>query len=300
MKVFVTGASGLIGSRLCERLINRGDEVLALSRTARPGKQGITWITGSTEDASGWQSAIDGCDAVVNLAGENVGQRWGSKKRQLIVESRISITKRLVEAVGLAEHKPKVFVSTSAVGYYGTDLTETFDEHSPNGTGFLADLCKQWEEAAHAVQAHGVRLAIVRVGVVLSKDGGALPKIAAPIRAFVGGPLGNGRQWMSWIHIDDIVNLFIHAIDHEQAEGVINGVAPEPLTNADLTQAVAKTLKRPAWLAAPGFALRAGLGEMANEMLLSGQRVTSKEMEQWGFVCGYDNVERALSAIYAG
>ncbi len=293
MRVFVTGASGLVGTHLLEALRVRGDEVIALSRSARSGP-GVEWVRGDENDASRWWDAVDGCDAVVNLAGASVARRWTLPRMHEIVRSRVGITTALFHAIGHAGDRPRVMVSASAVGYYGTDTEATFDESSPRGDGFLADVCGEWEKAAVRSEVRGVRVVRLRIGTVLARAGGALPALARPVRAFVGGALGSGRQWTSWIHVDDLIGLIRLALDDAGLRDAVNAVAPAPVQQGDLVRAIGRVLGRPVWLDAPALVLKAGLGRMAEEMLLHGQRVVPARALAAGFEYRFADLESAL------
>ncbi len=296
MRVFVTGASGLIGTRLCRALHDRGDDVVGLSRSDRSQHPGITWVQGSASDLSAWESAVSGCEAVVNLAGASVAARWTKRTMHEIVSSRVGITTALFHAIAHAASKPRVMVSMSAIGFYGTHSETMFDESSESGAGFLATVCKEWEAAAARTEAHGVRVVRLRTGVVLAAEGGALPRLAGPIRAFVGGALGSGKQWVSWIQIDELVSLILACIDDDRYSGAVNGVAPNAITQRELAHAIGRVLKRPVWLDAPAFFLRLGLGKMAGEMLTSGQRVRPTKAEENGFPYHHPTIDMALDA----
>jgi uncharacterized protein len=289
VKVLVTGASGFIGGHLSRRLASAGHEVLPVGRT--PGR-GYDWSEASLE------RGVAAADAIVHLAGENIGGgRWTAARKRRIIDSRVQLTTRLARLA--ASRRPQCFVSASAVGFYPTSETETYDETSPSGSGFLAEVCRAWEAATAPASAAGVRTAIVRTAIVLGKDGGALPKMALPVKLFVGGPVGSGRQWMSWIHVEDLANLYLAILENPQAQGVFNATAPNPVTNAELTQALGRVLGRPTFMRVPAFVLRLALGEMA-EMLLTGQRVQSRRVRELDFPFRYVEIEPALRAIYDG
>ncbi|WP_414582030.1 TIGR01777 family oxidoreductase [Scytonema sp. PCC 10023] len=304
MKVAIAGATGFVGSRLVERLQVEGIRVLVLSRnttyaqkvfppTAFPNVE----IVAYTPTASGgWQSAISGCDGVVNLAGESIAEgRWTPERKQEILNSRKLATQNIVDAIANAYPKPSVLVNASAIGYYGTSETATFDETSSPGHDFLAQVCQAWEAEATKVTDAGVRLVIVRLGIVLG-NGGALGKMITPFKLFAGGPLGSGQQWFSWIDLDDVVNLIFLALTKPEMQGVYNATAPHPVRMAQLTQTMGKVMNRPSWLPVPAFALEALLGDGAM-VVLEGQQVVPKRTLESGFKYKYPNLEPALVKI---
>lgn len=290
MKVVIAGGSGFIGRPLVRALLARAADVAVLSRdpaTVRDGR-GVGWaVVGE---------AVREADAIVNLAGENVGGgRWTAARRRRILQSRLEATGKLVDALRAAPERPRTFVSASAVGFYGLHGDETLDESAASGGGFLAEVTRQWEAAAREGEAFA-RLAILRFGVVLAaENGGALAKMMLPFRFGAGGPVGNGRQWMSWIDRDDVVRMILWALDNEAVRGVYNATSPEPVRNRDFARALGRAMHRPAILPAPAFALRLLFGDMANEVLLGGQRVLPARAAREGFVFEYPNLDRALA-----
>lgn len=301
MKVAITGATGFVGSRLVERLQEQGHQPLILTRnraTALNAFPNLEIVAYTPTESGAWQQAIAGCDAVVNLAGEPIAEsRWTPKHKQEILESRRVGTQKIVEAITLANPKPSVLVNTSAIGYYGTSETATFDETSPAGSDFLAEVCLAWEAEAQKVKEAGVRLVILRSGIVLG-NGGALAKMIPPFKLFAGGPLGTGKQWFSWIHREDIVNLILFAITQPDVEGVFNATAPNPVRMSELCQAIGEILNRPSWLPVPSFVPEALLGEGA-KVVLEGQQVLPKRTISKGFDYQYPIVKQALSEILA-
>ena len=290
MKVAVTGASGLIGSALVSELENRGDQVLRIGRTARQ-EGDIVWdpMEGNLDPA-----LIEAVDAVVNLAGETIEGRWTAKKKKKILESRVKGTQLLSQTFQRLDTPPRIFVSSSASGFYGDRGEEILTESSTAGNGFLADVCKAWEAAADT--SSETRLAIARTGVVFDPSGGALQKLLIPIRLFFGGPLGGGKQWWPWITLADEVKALIHMIDTD-IEGPVNLVSPQPLRNKELTKQIAKAFKRPAFIPAPTFALRALLGEMADGLLLSSSRILPEALEKSGFQFSSPDLQSALESL---
>lgn len=301
MKVAVTGATGFVGSRLVERLHANGHQIIVLTR--RPSSAQKVFpnsafprveIVAYTPTASGeWQDAIAGCDGVVNLAGEPISEgRWTPQRKQEILNSRKLGTQQIVKAIAQANPKPSVLVNASAIGYYGTSETAIFDETSPSGNDFLAQVCQAWEAEAQKVKEYGVRLVILRLGIVLGM-GGAIAKMVTPFKLYTGGPLGTGRQWFSWIHRDDLVNLIIQALTQPEIEGVLNATAPNPVRMAELAETIGKVMNRPSWLPVPSFALEALLGDGAI-VVLEGQQVLPKRTQAYNFEYKYPELRAAL------
>lgn len=299
MKVAITGATGFVGNRLVERLSAEGHQILVLTRNLAAAQKVFPnlEIVAYTPTASGaWQEAIAGCDGVVNLAGEPIAEkRWTPQQKQEILNSRKLGTQKIVEAIAGANPKPKVLVNASAIGYYGTSETATFDETSPPGKDFLAEVCQAWEAEAQKVTQAGVRLVILRLGIVLGQ-GGAIAKMIAPFKVFAGGPLGTGRQWFSWIYLDDLVNLIIQALTKPEMEGAFNATAPNPVRMSELAQTMGEIMQRPSWLPVPSFALETLLGEGAM-VVLEGQQVLPQRTQASGFNYQYSTVKQALKEI---
>jgi len=297
MKIVVAGGTGFLGKPLVDALAASGHEIVVLTRQPAASSGLVRYVVWDPGDAAGdWSSAIDGADVLVNLAGENLAdKRWTSAYKAVLRESRILSTRSLVAAVRRATRKPSVFLNGSAMGYYGATGDEPLDESFPPGSDFLATLCVDWEAEAHAAAALGCRVVIVRTGVVLARDGGALKKMIRPFLYFLGGPLGTGRQFMSWIHRNDWIALVIWALNQSQVAGVLNATAPNPVTNLDFSNALGRALHRPSWLHVPRFALRVILGEIA-DTLLSGQRVMPKRAVEQGFAFQYSDIHAAMRA----
>ncbi len=296
MRVVVAGGTGFIGRRLVERLAGSGHEVAVLTRragaaTLLSSARLVPWSEGTA-----WENALDGADGIVNLAGESVAQRWTAAVKRRILESRLEAVAKLSAAVGRAPGRPRVLVNASAVGYYGARGDEELTEDSPPGGDFLARTCVAWEEAARAISARGPRVVRLRIGTVLAADGGALAKMLPPFRAFAGGPLGSGAQWMSWIHREDLVDLVLFALANPGAEGILNAAAPAPVRNRDFARALGKALGRPALLPAPAPVLRSLLGEMAT-LVLDGQRVVPRRAAELGFRFRFPELPEALRDI---
>ncbi|MFM6196731.1 MAG: TIGR01777 family oxidoreductase [Planktothrix sp.] len=304
MKVAVTGATGFVGSRLVERLQQEGHSVLVLTRHperaqrmfSSSGSSPLEIVAYTPTKSGSWQQAISGCDGVVNLAGAAIAdERWTPQRKQEILESRSTATQKLVEAIQNANSKPSVLVSASAVGYYGTSETSVFDENSPCGRDFLANVCLAWEAAAQPVQQADTRLVILRLGIVLGM-GGALGKMLTPFKLFAGGPLGSGHQWFSWIHREDLVNLILFSLTNSSVEGVLNATAPNPVRMGELCHALGEVLHRPSWLPVPEFALEILLGDAA-QVILQGQQVLPKRTLSYNFNYQYPTVKPALEEI---
>jgi uncharacterized protein (TIGR01777 family) len=250
----------------------------------------------SPAESGDWQHSIGGCDGVVNLAGVPIAEeRWTAARQQAILDSRKLTTAKLVEAIANAHPKPSVLVSASAIGYYGTSETAEFEENSPGGDDFLAEVCKEWESAAEKVKNTGTRLVILRLGIVLGM-GGALAKMLPPFRLFAGGPIGTGKQWFSWIHRDDAVNLILYALQNPQVEGVLNATAPHPVRMNELCETLGEVLQRPSWLPVPSFALELLLGDGA-KVVLEGQQVLPKRTLLSGFQYEYPQLRAAIEEI---
>ncbi len=304
MKVAITGATGFVGSRLVERLHKEGHRILVLTRNTSSAQRVFPPVTfpnveiiAYTPTVSGsWQDAIAGCDGVVNLAGEPIAEeRWTPEQKQKILNSRQLGTQKIVEAIAKADPKPSVLVNASAIGYYGTSETAMFNETSSPGNDFLAQVCQAWEAEAQKVKNAGVRLVILRLGIVLG-NGGALGKMITPFKLFAGGPLGSGRQWLSWIHLDDLVSLIVQALINPEMSGVYNATAPNAVRMAGLSQTLGQVMQRPSWLPVPGFALEALLGDGAM-VVLEGQQVLPKRTLESGFEYEYPDLLPALSQI---
>jgi len=302
MRVTLTGATGLIGSRLVAALARRGDEVTVLSREPERARRRL----GSGIEAVGWDplgepaptSALAGRDGVVHLAGEPVAQRWSSAAKERIRMSRESGTANLVAGLRSADPRPRALVSASAVGYYGPHGDEEVPESTPPGDDFLAQVCVAWERAAQGASELGMRVAIVRNGLVLDPSGGALAKMLPPFRAGVGGPVAGGRQWMPWIHVDDLVSLYLTALDRDDWSGPLNGSAPEPATNRDFSKALGRALHRPALAPVPRVALRALYGEM-EQIVTTGQRAVPQRPLALGYAYAHPELDEALRSALA-
>ncbi|MGD2295200.1 MAG: TIGR01777 family oxidoreductase [Candidatus Aminicenantes bacterium] len=301
-RVIVTGATGFIGRALCGFLAEKGFEVVVLTRNVAKGKKTFGDRAAAAEwdgkSAAGWQDYANGAYAIVNLAGENIASgRWTPQKKESILQSRLKAAEAVLEAVQSVQKKPRVVVQASAVGYYGSSRDEVRDESSSSGKGFLTDVTKEWEQSTRAVEDFGVRHVVIRSGVVLGSSGGALLPLVKPFRFFVGGPLGNGRQWLSWIHLRDEVNAIHFLLKRKDLHGVFNLTAPHPLRQKDFARLLGKILGKPSWFPAPRFMLRMVLGQMADEMLLASQKVVPKRLLEAGYQFLYPEAEPALKDI---
>ncbi|MDE3085887.1 MAG: TIGR01777 family oxidoreductase [Acidobacteriota bacterium] len=298
MQVVVSGASGLVGRALCHRLAAEGHEVRRLvRRPAGPGERSWDPDAGALDPA-----AVAGADAVVHLGGAGIGdRRWDAARRRLLVDSRVRSTSLLATTLAGLDTAPGVFVCASALGVYGDRGDEVLTESSPTGTGFLADLCREWEEAAAAAREAGVRTVHLRSGIVLASSGGALGKQLRLFRLGLGGRLGSGRQWTSWVSLDDEVAALRRVLDDDRLRGPVNVTAPEPVTNAAFTAALGRALHRPAVLAVPAPALRLVLGRgLADELVLASQRVLPAALEAAGFAFRHPRLPDALAAVLGG
>ncbi len=296
MKIAVTGATGLIGTALSERLHKQGNEILAITRRQSLSAP-YTIVHWDVERKELDASALEGVDGVVHLAGETIAERWSAKKKALIRSSRVEGTKLLVEGLKSLSKRPPVLVSSSAVGFYGGRGDEELDEQSAPGTGFLTEVCQAWETESVRAEELGMRVVRLRTGIVLSTKGGALAQMLFPFKLGLGGPIGNGTQWMSWVHIDDVVSGFHFALHQSEFSGVANLTAPQPARNAEFAKALGQALSRPAFLPAPGFALKLVFGEMAQDLLLDGQKVLPRRLEQAGYKFQHPGLAQALQDV---
>lgn len=295
MKIAVAGGTGFVGRHLTAYLRGQGDEVVLISRSNK-GSEGngipvLTW-----EELAASQDRLEGVDGIVNLAGASINQRWTDEAKRQILGSRLDTVERLAHIVNRLQTKPRVVISGSAMAIYGTSESDTYDEQSPERVvDFLSGVVHKWEAAAN--QIRGPRLVKLRTGVVLGKDGGALPKMALPYRLGVGGRIGNGKQWLSWIHIEDMVRLIRFCLEREEISGPVNATAPHPATNEQFGEAISKAMGRPNWLPVPSIAFKLAFGEMS-ELLLSGQRVLPRAAMEHGFAYRYETIGRALTNLY--
>jgi uncharacterized protein (TIGR01777 family) len=301
VKVLVTGATGLIGSALCDALLARGDGVVGLTRDpgkARLAHPGIAWHRWEPTLERPAADAFDGVEGVVNLIGEKISQRWTDEAKKKIMESRRTATHNLVQAISGLERRPAVLVSQSAVGYYGDRGDAILEEREgPGGESFDSRVVVEWEKAAREADAAGVRLAILRSGQILDAGGGMLAELLPPFKLGVGGPLAGGAQYISWIHADDEVGLILWALDNEKVSGVINATAPQPATNREFSKALGRALGRPAMVPVPGFVLDLKFGGEFGRVLRGGQRVVPKRAQELGYEFKHPDLDEALKDL---
>jgi len=303
MRVAVSGASGFVGTRLVAKLLSQGHEVRVLARDVKSARRAlrpeslpsgtITFV-----DPSQWSAAIVGCTGVVNLAGEPISTRWSPTIKAEIMASRIKATKRIADAIEACplDRRPAAVVNASAVGFYGTSETATFDESAPAGSDFLSKVCAAWEGAAGPMEKLGVRVVLLRLGIVLDRDGGALGKMLPTFQLFAGGPMGDGAQWFSWVHREDAVGLVIESLTNSAMTGPVNATAPNPVRMGEMCEALGRTLGRPSWLPVPDFAIQALLGE-GSTLVLQGQRVECSAALNAGYKFKYERIDDALENI---
>jgi hypothetical protein len=300
MKILISGGTGLIGKALIKNLIKTGDQVLVLTRSKdgredSDSKKYIEWDARSSEPLIPFLKDIN---AVINLAGDNIGNgNWTKAKKERIISSRVQAGNALSKAIIDSGDKPDVFIQASAVGYYGSSLDETFDESSPNGKGFQADVAQKWENSSGVLDAVGIRRVIIRMGIVLDAKSGALPLMVLPFKLFAGGPLGSGRQYVSWIHLQDDVRAIDFVMRNPKLSGAVNLTAPTSYPNKDFGKVVGKVMRRPYWFPVPAFGLKLVLGEKS-ELVLDGQNVYPRKLLEHGFQFKYPDLESALRSIY--
>ncbi len=301
MRLGITGATGLIGSALCNALDPNHYQIVVLSRTPEkarlqfPSAQCIGWDATTPLTP---EPALEGLDAMVHLAGESIASgRWNSRRKETIRESRVAGTRNLVNLLGQLKDPPEVLVSGSAIGFYGPRGDEPLGEDEPPAEDFLGQVCRHWENEARRATESGIRVVLMRTGLVLSNRGGALPQMLPPFKMFVGGPLASGRQWMSWIHIRDQIGAIQHVLSNREIKGPVNFTAPGPVTNQEFSKTLAGVLKRPAMFRVPGFVLRLLLAEMAEALLLSGQRVLPRTLQQSGYGFHFPELRVAFEGL---
>ena len=304
MKIAVTGATGFVGSHLVARLVDESHEVKVLTRNVEKARKvfaaskfkPLEFVAYKPLESGEWQAEMSGCDGVINLAGEPISERWSSDRKTRILNSRKLGTQKVVEAIAKADPKPSVLVSSSAIGYYGTSETaEFFETSEPVENDFLSQVCQAWEAEANQAKDLGTRVVIIRTGIVLG-DGGAIGKMITPFKLYAGGPIGSGRQWFSWIHIDDLVGLYIKALLDPAMHGAYNGTAPEPLRMKEVADTLGEVMDRPSWLPVPDFAIEALLGDGA-VVVLKGQKVLPERTQAAGFSYDYAKAKDALSDV---
>jgi len=293
MNILITGGTGFIGAALSRELVSSAHNVIITTRRQTDSKEKLTWKPPALIPPD----TISNIDAVINLAGESIASgRWTKTRKERIMSSRINTTRALVQSMQNVNPGPKVLISASAIGYYGPRGDEHVTEDTPPGTDFLAEVCKVWEAEALKAEELGVRVVLIRIGGVLESDGGALPKMIIPFKFFLGGPIGSGKQWFSWIHRDDIVGIIKYALENDSITGPLNLTAPQPVTNREFSSALGRVLGRPSWLSVPGFMVRLTLGELG-DILLTGQRVLPEKALKEGYKFKYPDIDGALRAI---
>ena len=300
-KIILTGATGLIGSRLCKLLISRGDKIIILTRDAKKAKENMRidaeFINWNYIDDLSKEVKFDGVNAVIHLAGANLFEhRWNNEYKKIILDSRTVSTRILAQSINNSAKKPLVFISSSAVGYYGDKGNEPITENSPPGNDFLSDVCKQWENEAKIVENTEVRLVNIRTGIVLNSNEGALKQMLLPFKLFVGGPIGNGKQWFPWIHIDDILNIYLSALDNNNITGPLNAASPNPVLMKEFANNIGKVLKRPSIFPVPVSVLKLALGEVA-DVISSSQRVIPEKLLNYGFKFKFEFLNDALENL---
>ncbi len=302
MQIVIAGGTGFIGRPLCAALCQEGHRVTLLTRRIEAERScglAVMAIEWNARDSGAWEHCLDDADAVINLAGAPIAEgRWTDARKQPIMESRVLTTRLLVEALSRRSLKPRTLISASGIGFYGASDELVLDEGAARGQGFLADLCLAWEAEALRAAEFGVRVVILRTGMVLEQDGGALPKMLLPFRLFAGGPIMPGTQWVSWIHRRDHIGLIQWALTMPSVAGPLNAVAPEAVTMKQFCGSIGRVLHRPSWLPVPGFALRVALGELGT-LMTTGQRITPAKALSEGYVFQYPKLEPALRAILA-
>jgi uncharacterized protein (TIGR01777 family) len=297
MKVLITGGLGFVGTQLSIRLLEKGHQVTVVDHSPEPRDytpEEAIYVSGDTAVRGAWQEEIADQDAVINLAGASIFTRWNDETKKLIHDSRILTTRNVVEA--MPKETVKLLCSTSAVGYYGFRGDEKLTEEDAPGDDFLASLAVDWENEARKAEDKGVRVAITRFGIVVGKTGGALGQMIPAFKKFVGGPLGSGNQWFSWIHMEDLLNAFMFVLDNEDIKGPVNFCSPNPVRNRDLAKALGRVLRRPSFLTTPGFMLRLVLGEFGS-VLLEGQRVIPAKLVKHGYAFRYPDITAALEQV---
>jgi len=302
-RVIVTGGTGFIGRVLCRLLVGKGYEVIVLSRNpARVdavlgnGVKGWQW---DARTADGWADAADGAYGIVNLAGDSIASgKWTIDKKRRILESRLNAGQAVREAIERVDNRPAVVIQASAIGYYGDGGDEVLNERCPRGSGFLAEVAERWEETTKGIQSLGVRHVVIRTAIVLGKGGGFLRNVIPPFKMFLGGPSGSGRQWVSWIHIEDEAGAVVFLLEREDLDGIFNLSSPNPTRNRDFYRSLGRAIKRPSWLRAPGLLLRMLLGEMAEELILAGQRVLPERLLESGYEFRYPDLDPAFQEIF--
>jgi uncharacterized protein len=299
MKILVTGGTGFVGTQLTARLIQDGNEVTILTRSLKGTEHtspGISYVQGDPTRKGPWQESIKDHDAIINLAGASIFNKWTEEYKRLMIESRRSTTRNIVDGIPSPSDRKITLFSTSAVGYYGFHGDEDLTEESPPGEDFLARLAVEWEGEALKAKDKGSRVVITRFGIVLGEKGGALGQMIPLFKKFIGGPIGSGRQWFSWIHINDLAEAFVFLMNHPEISGPVNLCSPNPVRNKDLAKALGKALHRPSFMPAPAFMIKWVLGEFGS-VILEGQRVIPRKLLNCGFTFHYPDIDKALQRL---
>ena len=299
MKILITGGTGFVGKQLTSRFVQEGYEVTILTRSLKGSEKspkGVAYLQGDPTQKGPWQDAIQNHDVIINLAGASIFSKWSDEYKKLIRESRVFTTRNIVEGIPSKPDKKITLFSTSAVGYYGFHRDEELDEESPPGDDFLARLGIEWETEALKAKEKGTRVLITRFGIILGEKGGALSQMIPLFKKYIGGPIGSGQQWFSWVHIKDLAEAFVFLIKHPEVPGPVNVCSPNPVRNKDLAKALGKALQRPSFMPAPGFMIKLVLGEFGL-VILEGQRVLPRRLLKHGFTFQYPDIEKALQSI---
>jgi uncharacterized protein (TIGR01777 family) len=299
VKILMTGGTGFVGTQVTSRLIQDGNEVTILTRSPRGPEirgAGIYYLQGDPTQKGHWQEAIKNHDAIINLAGASIFSKWTEKHKKAIRESRVNTTRNIVEAIPSRPERPVTLFSTSAVGYYGFHGDEELFEESPPGNDFLAKIAVEWEGEALKAREKGARVITTRFGIVMGEKGGALSQMIPLFKRYIGGPIGSGKQWFSWIHIKDLAGAFAFLLKHPAITGPVNVCSPNPVRNKDLARALGKALRKPSFTPAPGFMIKLVLGEFGS-VILEGQRVIPRKLLENGFVFQYPDIDKALQSI---
>ena len=299
MKILITGGTGFVGTQLTSRLIRDGNEVTVLTRSGKgpeKGPPGVSYLKGDPTQKGSWQEAIKNHDAVINLAGASIFSKWTEEHKKAIRESRVNTTRNIVEGIPPQSQQQFALFSTSAVGYYGFCGDEELTEESRHGDDFLAKIAMEWEEEALKARDKGARVVITRFGIVMGEKGGALSQMIPLFKKYIGGPIGSGKQWFSWVHIRDLAEAFVFLIKHPEISGPVNVCSPNPVRNKDLAKALGKALHRPSLIPAPGLMVKWVLGEFGS-VILEGQRVLPRRLLDLGFVFQYPDIDKALQSI---
>ncbi|MGD9486780.1 MAG: TIGR01777 family oxidoreductase [Calditrichaceae bacterium] len=302
MRIIITGATGFIGTHLTKRLTDSGHKVIALSRNPKNAQRilgnEISCLQWAGKDTTPWLDQLNGDYGIINLAGENIAAgRWSADRKQKILRSRVDAGEIIVNAVRQAAKKPEFVMQASAIGIYGSSRELIFDEETLPGKGFLADVCKRWEESSKEIENMRIRRIIIRTGVVLGQNGGIMKKMSLPFKLFIGGPPGDGKQGFSWIHMDDEVRAIQFLLESKHQKGIFNLTAPNPVFMTDFTKIYGKALNRPSWLPVPSFVLKTLFGEMAEEVILSGQKVMPKALLKAGFTFNFPDLKNAVNDL---